>query len=135
MRMLAVRLREGQKLKEEIEAFVRSNNLSSATIISAVGSLSKDHIRMAGAQPAQQDIREYNGAFEIVSLIGNLGQNRTHLHIAIADAEGRVTGGHLKEDTIVHTTVELVIATDDHVEFLEETDAQTGFGELKVEKL
>lgn len=40
MKMNAIRLREGEKLKESIEKFVQENNLTAATVISAVGSLS-----------------------------------------------------------------------------------------------
>ena len=132
MRMTATRLREGQDLKLAIEEFVRSQKLSSATVISAVGSLSHVRMRMAGAQPDKQDIRDYDGAFEVVSLIGNLGRRRTHLHIAVSDPNGKVFGGHLKEGSIVHTTVEVVIATERDLVFSEEIDPATGFGELEV---
>ncbi len=133
MKMLAIRLHEGENLKESIEAFVQSRKLSSATIISAVGSLNNVRMRMAGAQPDKQDVRDLPGPFEIVSLIGNLGQNRVHLHIAISDKEGVVLGGHLKEQSVVHTTVELVIATEDGLVFGEAPDAATGFGELDIQ--
>jgi predicted DNA-binding protein with PD1-like motif len=132
MRLHAVRLREGDDLKGAIETIVREQNLSSVVILSAVGSLGHVRIRMAGAAPDIQDIRDYEGRFEIVSLIGNLGRSRTHLHISFSDEEGRVIGGHLKEGAIVHTTVELVIAIDDKLVFTEEVDATTGFGELKI---
>jgi predicted DNA-binding protein with PD1-like motif len=46
-----------------------------------------------------------------------------------------VIGGHLKEGSIVHTTVELVLAVDDSLRFSEENDPDTGFGELKIEKI
>ena len=132
MRMLAIRMHRGQDLKAEIERFVADNKLSSATIISAVGSLEGVRMRMAGAQPSEQDIRNYDGSYEIVSLIGNLGAGRTHVHIAVSDREGAVIGGHLKEGSVVHTTVELVLAVDDDLVFSEEIDPKTGFGELKV---
>lgn len=132
MKLYATRLHEGQDLKQAIEAFVRINQLPSATILSAVGSLSMARMRMAGAQPEAQDIRDYDRGYEIVSLIGNVGPGRTHLHMAISDRDGNVWGGHLKEGTIVHTTVELVIASDPTVQFSEAVDAATGFGELKI---
>lgn len=131
--MLAIRLHKGQDLKAEVERFVADNKLSSATVISAVGSLDGVRLRMAGAQPGTQDIRNYAGAYEIVSLIGNLGLGRTHLHLAVSDKEGSVIGGHLKEGNIVHTTVELVLISEEGLAFSEETDNNTGFGELKIE--
>jgi predicted DNA-binding protein with PD1-like motif len=132
MQLYAVRLHDGDNVKEAIEAFVSDQELSSATVISAVGSLQNVRMRMSGAQPDRQDIRDLNGPFEIVSLIGNLGPGRTHLHIAVSDSEGRVLGGHLKEGSKVHTTVELVVATQPDLEFSEEADPDTGFGELKI---
>lgn len=132
--MIAIRLQEGEDLKVAIERVVVNRKLSSATVISAVGSLSHARLRMAGAQPNKQDIRDYDGPYEIVSLIGNLGVDRTHLHLAMSDEEGRVVGGHLKEGSLVHTTVELVLATDNTLYFSEEADKTTGFGELKVER-
>jgi predicted DNA-binding protein with PD1-like motif len=134
MRMVAKRLHEGEDLKLAIEQWVRAERLSAATVMSGVGSLRPARMRMAGAQPDKQDIREYDGELEIVSLIGNLGQGRTHLHIAVSDKEGNVTGGHLKEGSIVHTTAEIVLAVDDNLTYSEETDAATGFGELKIEE-
>lgn len=134
MTLHAVRLHEGDLLKESIEQFVHEKALSSATIISAVGSLNSVTLRMAGATLGSQDIRTLEGPLEIVSLIGNLGPGRTHLHIAVSDKTGTVIGGHLKEKSVIHTTVELVIATDDRLTFTEIPDATTGFGELHVEK-
>lgn len=135
MKIVAKRLKEGEDLKLVIEKLVSDENLSAAIVISAVGSLSHARLRMPGAKPDEQDIRDYEGPFEIASLLGNLGQSRTHLHMSVSDSESRVIGGHLKEGSIVHTTVELVLATDDSLEFSEEADPKTGFGELKVKKL
>lgn len=132
MKLKAFRLSQGDNLKESIEAFVKAENISAATVVSAVGSLEKVTIRMAGAAPNKQDIRTYEGSFEIVSLIGNLGQDRTHLHMSFSDAEGKVIGGHLKEGSIVHTTAEIVLTVDETLTFAEEVDQKTGFGELKV---
>lgn len=132
MKIIATRLHKGDDLKASIESFVAEQKLASATIISAVGSLGNVRIRMAGAQPDIQDIRDYTGPHEIVSLMGNLGPGRTHLHIAVSDPEGAVVGGHLKEGAIVHTTVELVLVTEPDIQFSEETDPHTGFGELKI---
>ncbi len=126
-------MREGEDLKQAIESFIKEENIQAATVISAVGSLNNAAIRMAGASASVQDVRNYNGPFEIVSLMGNLGQNRTHLHMAISDTDGKVTGGHVKEGCTVHTTVEVVIAVTDDLIFAEEADHETGFNELKIE--
>lgn len=132
MRMIATRLRAGQDLKQTIERLVQAMNLSAATVISGVGSLSAARLRMAGASADAQDIREYQGPFVVVSLTGNVGPSRTHLHMAISNREGAVIGGHVKDGCIVHTTLELVLAVEDKLTFSEEIDPQTGFGELRI---
>lgn len=133
MRMVVTRLREGQDLKQSIERLVATMNLSAATIISGVGGLKQATIRMAGAESGKQDIRTLQGPFEIVSLIGNLGQGRTHLHISISNKDGSVIGGHVKEGCIIHTTVELALAVEDKLIFTEQDDPNTGFGELHIQ--
>lgn len=132
MNLFAFRLRKGDLLKESIERVVAERKFSAVTIVSAVGSLSKLRIRMAGAQPDRQDIREFVEPFEVVSLIGNIGQGRAHVHIAASNKEGQVVGGHLKEGSIVETTAEIVLAVDTNLVFSEETDETTGFGELVI---
>jgi predicted DNA-binding protein with PD1-like motif len=132
MRMVVTRLRDGQDLKQSIERLVVTMNISAATVIGGVGSLTAARLRMAGAQADKQDILTFNGPFEIVSLIGNVGQGRTHLHMSIADSEGHVIGGHVKEGCLVHTTVELTLAVEDKLVFGEEVDVTTGFGELSI---
>jgi predicted DNA-binding protein with PD1-like motif len=133
MRMIATRLHEGQDLKQTIERLVAAMNVSAATVISGVGSLNVAMLRMAGAAAEKQDIRRIAGPLEVVSLIGNVGQGRTHLHMAVSDTEGTVVGGHVKEGCEIHTTLELVLAVEDKLTFSEAMDPDTGFGELRIQ--
>jgi predicted DNA-binding protein with PD1-like motif len=137
MRLLATRLQEGQDLKQGIADFAKTQGVDSGVIMSAVGSLSAARLRMAGAAPDKQDVREYAGSFEIVSLTGTIAsEGGIHLHISISDEDGKVVGGHLKDGCIVHTTVELAIADDrESVRFTRELDDVTGFDELKVSEV
>jgi predicted DNA-binding protein with PD1-like motif len=119
MNLYATRVTEGEDLKEAIVKLARDKQLSSAVVVSAVGSLSVAKLRMAGAQPEKQDVREYTGSFEIVSLTGTIASiGGVHLHISVSDQEGNVVGGHLKEGCVVHTTVELVLAGDNSLKFI-----------------
>jgi predicted DNA-binding protein with PD1-like motif len=136
MSLLATRLTEGQDLKKGIAVFAKEKNISAGVVVCAVGCLSAARLRMAGATPDKQDIREYNGSFEIVSLIGTIAPNEAnHLHITLSDEEGAVFGGHLKPGCTVHTTVELVIADEENLRFTREPDEKTGFDELKVSEV
>ncbi len=132
MNMLAFRLRPGQDLKTGIEEIMKENNIQSGFIATCVGSLHKVTMRMAGAQPDEQDIRTLNKHFEIVSLVGTVSMSGTHLHISLSDEDGKVTGGHLKEGSIVTTTAEVVIGYDKNIKFDRVIDETTGFEELSV---
>ncbi len=131
--MIAARFNQGQDLKQAICEYVVSQQLTSASVVSAVGSLSNACIRMAGAQPNKQDVRTYTGGFEIVSLIGTIDYNgKAHLHISFSDSEGNVIGGHVKDGCIIHTTVELTLLESPHLTFERVVDPQTGFDELTI---
>lgn len=135
MKMLAVKLYPEQDLKEAIISVVAKHKINAAAVVGCVGALSKMRIRMAGATPDTEDIREYKQPLEIISLIGNVGPGRFHLHISVADSEGRVFGGHLKEGCIVDITAELVLAIDNKLIFTEKFDKSVGFDNLHIEKI
>lgn len=132
MKVYTFRLKPGLDLKTELEKFVKANNIRAGFIITCVGGLSQVAMRMAGAMPDKQDIRTYEGDFEITSLVGTVSVNGVHLHMAVSDKEGKSFGGHLKEGTIIHLTAEVVIGEDEQAVYTRELDEETGFPELKV---
>jgi len=134
MKMLAVRLTPNQDLKTALEKIIKEKDIKSGYIATCVGSLHTVTMRLAGAKPEKQDIRTFDGHFEIVSLVGTVSTNGTHLHISVSDEQGGVVGGHLKEGSMVTTTAEVVIGYDESVVFNRVIDEETGFEELSVSK-
>jgi uncharacterized protein len=132
MQTLIFRLTPGADLKTSIEQIIRENTISAGFVITCVGGLEQATVRMAGAKPDHQDIRTFTGDFEIVSLVGTVSINGTHLHMSFSDKDGIVRGGHLKEGTLIHPTAEIVLGVDTSVEMRRELDDQTGFPELVV---
>ncbi len=132
MKIYTFRLKPGNDLKTEIENFVKSKNIQAGFIVTCVGGLNQATLRMAGAQPDKQDIRTYQGDYEITSLVGTVSAHGTHLHMAISDKEGKSFGGHLKEGTIIHPTAEIVLGEDEQAKYTRELDDETGFPELVV---
>jgi len=132
MKTIIFRLKPGADLKSSIEDIVKKNTIKAGFIITCVGGLKQATVRMAGARPDAQDIRTLTGNFEIVSLVGTVSINGTHLHMSFSDDEGNVHGGHLKEGTVIHPTAEIVIGIDANVEMKREMDEETGFTELVV---
>lgn len=126
-----LRLPPGEDLKRELQRFVHTQNIRAGCIVTCVGSLQQAALRFAGRE--ETTVRD--GPFEIVSLTGTLGTGGLHLHIALADENGGVTGGHVMDGCLVYTTAEIVIAELPDVEFLREHDPATGYSELVVRNL
>lgn len=124
----SVRLTPDQDLKIEIHNFCNQNNISAGCIISAVGSLKIAKLRLAGSN----SFFEAKGNFEIVSITGTISKNGSHVHIALADEAGKVTGGHLTDGNLIYTTCELVLLSIENQEFTREHDPVTGFNEIKI---
>lgn len=130
MKPYPVRLKPGQDLKMQIDALTTREKWPAACMLSAVGSLTEVPIRFAN----QEEVTVLKGHFEILTLSGTLSPHGSHLHITVADEQGKVTGGHLKEGAIIYTTAELVIGILQKWEFTREPCTQSGFPELVVKK-
>lgn len=125
----AFRLVPGDDLKAAIVAKATQLDAGAACILTAVGSLSKARIRYAG----RPDYDEIAGDLEIISLVGTLGPDGAHLHLAVADADGRTIAGHMGDGCIVRTTAEVVIGVLPGMMFHRVEDPRTGYRELSIE--
>jgi len=128
-RVLAVRLKPGQDLKEALETWIREENLQAAYIGTLVGSLTRLCLRLAMAE----EVAEWEGPFEIVSAVGTLCPDGIHVHLSASDRFGTTLGGHLMPGCRIHTTVELVVVQCPDLVFSRRPDPNTGYDELVVE--
>jgi uncharacterized protein len=109
-------------------ALAARDRVRAGWMLTCVGSLSRVRLRLAhGTEHAA-----WQGAFEIVALTWTLSQDGGHLHLAVADDQGRTFGDHLAEGCAVRTTAEVVLATEDRLVFGREHDPATGYDELVV---
>jgi predicted DNA-binding protein with PD1-like motif len=129
-RLHAVRLVPGQDLKEELQKLTILARIHAGFVISAVGSLNRVTLRMAN----RKETTVMEEPFEIVSLTGTLAHDGVHLHLAVSDGDGKTTGGHLMEGSVVFTTVELVVGDAVGLLFRRETDERTTFKELVIRR-
>ena len=84
---------------------------------------------MAGAK----NIQDIEGSLEITSLVGTFGTDGSHVHVSVSDQNGTVIGGHLMEESIVHTTAEVVIGTIPGKRFNRKYCEKSGWKELSIE--
>lgn len=126
----AFRLKPGQDLKQSIDSFVKAKNIQAGWIATCVGSLTEYNIRFANQEKGYSD----KGHFEIVSLVGTLSVNGSHIHLSISDSTGKTIGGHLLAGCKVYTTAEIVISEAANLIFTREKDDSTPWEELQIKK-
>lgn len=126
-----IRLTRGCDLKNEIINYCKNNNVNAGVILSAVGSISHLHIRLAEAK----EYIDRDESYEIVSITGTVSKEDVHIHISVSDNTGNTIGGHLKNGTIIDTTCELVIYELTDYIFTREFDEETGYDELAINKV
>ena len=124
----AVRLQPGEDLKSEVSRIACDHQLQAACVISAVGSLSEVSLRLAN----RAETTTFEGKHEIISLSGTLSKNGIHLHMSVANSDGQVFGGHVMEGSVIHTTLEIVIAELKELVFTREPCSLSGYKELIV---
>lgn len=128
MKIFALRLKTNMDLKQSLTEFVDLKNIKAGFILTAIGSLKQATIRFAN----QSNSKIVNEKFEILSLNGTLATTGLHIHISIADKEGKTIGGHLDNGCIIYTTAEIVIGASEEFTFTRNIDEQTGYKELEI---
>lgn len=128
MKTLALRLNPGADLRAALSTALSAFGGEAAFVVSGVGSLCEARIRLAGHDEPQR----VEGDLELLTLSGTLGAGGPHLHASLADAEGRVFGGHVAPGCIVRTTAEVLLAVLDDLRFTREPDPATGYAELVI---
>jgi len=129
MRVHVVRLRAGEDLLKEINAYVQSRRIRAGIILTTVGSLTKTTLRLADRNEATTR----TGKVEIVSLAGTVEPGGGHLHLSVSGGDGATFGGHLLEGCIVYTTAEIAIGELSGLRFRREPDKASGYDELKID--
>lgn len=124
----AFRLKPNQDLKQEIEAFVKKENIQAGWIMTCVGSLTQANLRYAN----QSEGIKSKGHFEIISLVGTVSVNGSHIHLSFSDSLGITKGGHLLDENLIYTTAEIVIGESKNHVFTREKDGSTPWEELQV---
>jgi predicted DNA-binding protein with PD1-like motif len=126
--LFALRLKPDQDLRQSLKTFTEEQNIKAGFILTAIGSLKQATIRFAN----QKVSTVLTNKFEIISLNGTLATTGIHLHIAIADKQGKTLGGHLDNGCLIYTTAEIVIGTSEEFTFIRTIDKQTGYKELEI---
>jgi predicted DNA-binding protein with PD1-like motif len=129
MRVVPIRLTPSTDLRLFLEQVLQEQKEQAGWVLSGIGSLSVAPLRLAG----QEELTVLEGDLEILTLSGSLSPDGAHLHISVADSQGRVSGGHLAMGATVRTTAEVLVALLPACSFRRELDPSTGFTELIIQ--
>lgn len=130
-RLHTLRMLPGDDARLSLQAWCEQNGIEAAGIVCAVGSLSHARIRFGG----KEDGALVEGDLEACTLSGTISKHGMHMHPAVADGDGRMTGGHMLQGCLVRTTLEIVLQELGGVRFVRRPDARTGFDELFPEEI
>ncbi|OFW61100.1 MAG: hypothetical protein A2133_00530 [Actinobacteria bacterium RBG_16_64_13] len=118
----------GSDLLKELESYVRAKGINLAWL-SGVGAVSRATIRYYD-QPKQEWVDlELDKRLEVAGMWGNVsllnGEPIVHVHIVLADEEGRCIGGHLGNNTTVFN-LEILLTTLSGPAVTRKMDSETG---------
>ena len=105
----SLKLSKETDLINSIREYSLSNNLY-GFVSGVVGNLKKVCIQC----PGNQQINQFVGNLEIVSLNGHFNNGDVHLHLSFADEGCNVFGGHLEEGCIVKKGADIFLISFDH---------------------
>ena len=106
-----VRLDPGERIVETLAALCAAEGIRAASI-TGLGTCVEAELGSLDWETKTHRLRRFEGHFEIAALVGNVsvqdGKPLVHLHITLADADGRAFSGHLHEAEI-KATGEIII--------------------------
>jgi predicted DNA-binding protein with PD1-like motif len=130
-RYAALRLTPGEDPMAALRDLQRRTGARAMAMVTCVGSLTRAMIRHAN----RSEGTEYRGHYEITSLVGTIDSDAEHLHLTIADPDGRAFGGHLLAGSSVYTTAEIVVLILDDLAFSRAPCPYSGHDELVVKEI
>jgi len=125
-----VRLQPGDDVHAALTALLLQREQQAGFVVAGIGSLSRAAVRLAG----HDEPLVLSGDLEVLTLSGSLSPAGAHLHISVADADGRTWGGHVAQGCIVRTTLEAVVTWLADWSFDRAADAVTSYRELAIRR-
>lgn len=110
--VVRIRLDRGDLLLETILDAVKKHDVQDGAVLTAVGSLQECnfHTVKSFAESPEQNPIHKQGPLEILNVNGMIAAGEPHLHMTLADKDGRAVGGHLDPGCKVLYRAEVTIA-------------------------
>lgn len=129
---IVARLNRGEEVLEQINLIAQKEGIKLAQI-NALGATDSFTVGVYDVSEKQYHKKDFNGAYEIVSLHGNISTMNNeiylHLHMSCADKQGNVVGGHLNRCVISATCEMFIDIIDGSIDRIK--DEETGLNIFK----
>ena len=115
--IIVARIDRGEEVLEELRKIALKENIRLAQI-SALGAVGDFTVGVFYTAEKEYHANRFTGDWEIVSLVGNITQQKgeyyAHLHMSAGGVDGSVVGGHLNR-AVISATCEMFITILDGV--------------------
>ena len=130
-RVHVIRLDKGDYLLESVEAFIKSENICNAVVLSAIGTLDYCTLHMVmttGFPPVEHFEKREDKPLELASMSGIIADGVPHLHMVVSDHKFAYSG-HVEPGCRILYLGEIVIAEMNGFNF-RRTRNENGISEL-----
>lgn len=105
---IVVRLDPGDSVRDSLET-VREEAGVENGFLAGIGAVDRVTLGHYDVDEQEYNEEEFTGQFEVTSFLGNIGPDKIHTHIQVADREFESLGGHCS-DARVSGTFEVAIS-------------------------
>lgn len=125
-----VRLDRGEEVLEKLKEIRNKYNIKNG-FFQGVGAV--DKVKLGNYEVESQKYREdsFSGSFEVSNFSGNIGPDKIHAHITVADEKFETKAGHCSFAR-VSGTFEMIILESESPELIHQYDKETGLDIFKL---
>ena len=131
---IIVRLKEDEDYISSLRKVAKKYNIKAGFILNSIGMLKDIELGFFQGK-GEYKANKLAGPMEVTSVQGNLAmmgkELKHHLHINLANKDGKVFGGHLEKGTVA-VTAEILILKLEKTKMLRSIEEETGLAGLRL---
>jgi len=131
---IIARLKSNEDYISSLLKIAKKHNIKAGFILNSIGMLKDIELGFFQGK-GQYKSNKFKEPMEVTGVQGNFAlldnEQKTHLHINLADQDGKVYGGHLEKGT-VWVTAEIVILRLEDTKMTRKIESDTGLAGLNL---
>lgn len=119
-----VRLDRGEEVLKQLKQIREKHNIENA-FFQGIGAVDRVTLGNYNVESQNYKEQEFEGSFEVPNFAGNIGPDKIHAHITVADKNFQTKAGHCSKAR-VSGTFEILMFTSESPELAHRHDEETG---------